>query len=56
MKLRKGLVLKFSNRTETIEKASNDRVKGTVKTCSNEYSTDFIYRWIDFGFITIYKK
>lgn len=36
MKLRKGLKLRFKDRTETIEKASNDPYTGMVKTDKNE--------------------
>lgn len=62
MKLRKGLKLQFpsrkglANEIETIEKASNDRYNGMVKTDSQEYSTDFIWRWIDFGFVEVLDK
>lgn len=51
MKLKKGDKLKFKNRIETIIKVSNDKINGIIITDSNEYSTDFIYRWIGFGFI-----
>jgi hypothetical protein len=54
-KLRKGQKLKFRDRTETIEKASNDRLKGTVRTDRKEYSADFIMRWLEFGFVKIEK-
>jgi len=39
-----------AKRLEIIQKASNDRVKGLVVTDHQEYSTDFIYRQISFGF------
>lgn len=55
MKLRKGLKLKFKDRTETIEKASNNPITGMVETDKSEYSTDFIQRWISFGFVTVEK-
>jgi hypothetical protein len=53
MKLKKGDKLEFKSRTETIIKASNDRVKGSIITDLNEYSTDFIFRWIEFGFLKV---
>jgi preprotein translocase subunit YajC len=54
MKLRKGQKIVFnSGRVETIEKASNDHINGEVKTDKNTYSTDFIQRWISFGFCKI---
>lgn len=55
MKLKKGNILHFtgSDRKETIEKASNNRISGEVKTNHQTYSTDFIYRWIEFGFVKI---
>lgn len=40
-----------NDRIETIIKASNNRLYGKIKTDANIYSADFIYRWIDFGFI-----
>ncbi len=55
MKLKKGLKIVFKDRVETIEKASNNPYTGIVKTDKQEYSTDFINRWISFGFITIEK-
>lgn len=58
MKLRKGQVLVFAEKArpnETITKASNDPVNGTVKTDRSEYSTDFIKRWMNFGFCQVFK-
>lgn len=54
--LRKNMVIHFKARDEyeTITKASNDRINGEVITDKNDYSTDYISRWYDFGFITIY--
>ncbi len=51
--LRKGVVLVFKNREETIKSASNNRLTGNVITYNQTYSTDFIYRWIELGFIKI---
>lgn len=53
--LKKGYKLEFKDRTETILKASNNRLTGEVITDGNTYSTDFICRWLDFGFIKIIK-
>ena len=52
MKLRKGMVLVFStNRpNETIVKASNNLITGEIETDKNRYSTDFINRWLRYGF------
>ena len=57
MKLRKGMVLVFStNRpNETITKASNDPINGMVETDQRTYSTDFINRWLRFGFCRVFK-
>ena len=53
MKLRKGKKLVFKDRIETITKASNDPINGMVKTDKQEYSTDFINRWLQFGFVKV---
>ena len=53
MKLSKGKKIVFKDRTEVVVKANNDPINGTIKTDKNEYSTDFINRWIKFGFISI---
>lgn len=47
------LLFTKKNQIETIVKASNDVYKGNVKTNKMEYSTDFIFRWIEFGFIKV---
>lgn len=52
-KLSKGKILIFKNREEKIVKASNNRLTGEVVTEKQVYSTDFIYRWLEFGFVTI---
>jgi hypothetical protein len=52
-KLKKGKKLVFKDRTEKIVKASNNRVTGMVLTDKNEYSTDFICRWLEFGFVKL---
>ncbi len=54
--LKKGLILVFKTREEIIKSASNDRVKGDVVTNIQTYSTDFIYRWIELGFIKIKQQ
>lgn len=56
--LKKGKILFFvsSKKEETIITASNNRVTGSVVTDKETYSTDFIYRWIDFGFIVLKNK
>lgn len=53
MKLKKGLILVFKDREETIIQASNNILTGTIKTNNNTYSTDFINRWIEYGFIKV---
>jgi hypothetical protein len=56
MKLRKGMKLIFKDRTETIEKASNNHLTGMIKTDRETYSTDLIQRWLHYGFIKAEKK
>jgi nitrogen fixation protein len=51
--MKKGNILVFKDREETIVKVNNNRITGEVVTNSNTYSTDFIKRWLDFGFIRI---
>lgn len=51
--LKKGKKLQFKDRIEIITKASNNRNNGTVITENNEYSTDFIMRWLEFGFVKL---
>jgi len=53
MKYKKGKKLIFKDRIETITKASNDPIKGMITTDTREYSTDFINRWVQFGFVEI---
>lgn len=53
--MRKGDILVFKNREEVIVKTSNNRVTGDVITDKGEYSTDFIMRWIEFGFVKLKK-
>jgi hypothetical protein len=53
--MKKGMVLVFNNREETVIKASNDRTNGVIVTDRAEYSTDFIMRWIEFGFVKLEK-
>lgn len=49
------LVFAEGKRSETIIKASNDPIRGKILTDSNEYSTDFINRWIHFGICRAFK-
>jgi len=56
MTLRNGYQIVFKNRSEMIEKVSNNPYTGMIKTDKNEYSTDFILRWLKFGFLIIEKK
>jgi hypothetical protein len=51
--LRKGKILVFKNREETVIKAENNHYIGFIVTDKNEYSTDFIMRWIEFGFVSV---
>lgn len=54
--LRKGLVLLFKTKpSEVILKASNNRETGNIMTNIATYSTDFIYRQIQFGFLKVGK-
>lgn len=53
MKLKKGNKIIFKDREEIILKASNDSINGMIQTDKREYSTDFIQRWIRFGFVQI---
>ena len=45
----------FNDRKETIVKSSNNRTNGIIVTDRAEYSTDFIMRWIEFGFVKLEK-
>lgn len=56
MSLRKGKLLVFKDRTEIIQKASNNPYKGMVTTDKNEYSTCFVLSWINFGFVKLKNK
>lgn len=58
MKFRKGMKLYFvtSNRTEVIEKGSSDPIMGMLKTDKQEYSCDFINRWLHNGFVKLFDK
>ena len=56
MKFKKGQKLIFKSRTETIVKASNNIISGMIKTDQQEYSVDFINRWLNFGFVKIGEK
>lgn len=51
--MKKGNVIVWKNREEIIVKASNNRTTGEIITDKNTYSTDYIYRQLDFGFIKI---
>lgn len=55
MKFKKGLFLKFKNRTEVIKKASNNSINGIIVTNKNTYSVAFINRWLQFGFVKLLK-
>lgn len=56
MRLEKGMILEFKHREEIIQKASNNRRTGDIVTNKQTYSTDFIFRWIGFGFIKVLDK
>jgi hypothetical protein len=51
--MKKGNILVFKDRQEIIIKANNNKIKGEIVTDKNTYSTDFIKRWLDFGFVKI---
>lgn len=53
MILKKGMILVFKNREETITKASNDRLRGSIVTTQQTYSTDFIMRWLELKFVSV---
>jgi hypothetical protein len=53
MKLHKGMILQFKDRSEKILSVKNCRISGNIVTERQTYSTDFICRWIDFGFIKV---
>lgn len=52
-KLKKGQTIVFREREEKIISVSNNRLTGNIVTDKETYSTDFIYRWLEFGFIYI---
>ena len=58
MNLKKGMKLHFisSDRNEIIEKGSSDPNMGIIRTDNQEYSTDFIHRWLYNGFVKLYDK
>lgn len=58
MNLKKGMKLHFvsSDRTEVITKGSSNPVMGMIQTDKQEYSCDFIHRWLNFGFVKLYDK
>lgn len=45
-----------SNRMEVIEKGSSDPTMEMIKTDNQEYSCDFIFRWLYNGFVKLYDK
>jgi hypothetical protein len=51
--MKKGNILVFKDREEVIIKAKNNRTTGEIITDKNTYSTDFIKRWLEFGFVKI---
>lgn len=55
MKYRKGYKLVFKDRVEVITTCSNNPITGMITTNEREYSTDFINRWISFGFVKLEK-
>jgi hypothetical protein len=50
------MIIQFKDRQEKILKSENCRVSGRIITKTQTYSTDFIFRWLDFGFIKIIEK
>lgn len=59
MSIKKGMVIVFSRKdkpNETVIKGSSDPINGMIVTDANEYSVDFINRWIHFGFCRVFKK
>lgn len=54
--MKKGNILVFKDREEVIVKVSNNISTGEVITDKHTYSTDFIKRWLDFGFVKIKGK
>ena len=58
MNFKKGMRIHFvkSDKNEVIEKGSSDMVGGMIKTCKQEYSCDFVLRWLYNGFAKLYTK
>jgi hypothetical protein len=58
MKISKGMRIHFvsADRSEIVEKGSSCRVTGMVKTDREVYSSDFIHRWLELGFLKIFDK
>jgi len=58
MTFKKGMKLHFisSDRFEIIEKGSSNSIMGMIKTDRQEYSCDFILRWLYNGFVKLYDK
>jgi protein associated with RNAse G/E len=50
---RKNKKIIFKDRIEIILSQKGDNINGYVKTDKNEYSKDFLKRWLNFGFIKI---
>jgi hypothetical protein len=50
------LVFAEGKRVETIIKASNDPIKGTIVTDTNTYSTHFIQNWLRWGICRAFDK
>lgn len=53
MKFKKNQVLVFKDREEVILKVSNSRISGVIVSDKNEYSVDFLMRWLQFGFVRV---
>jgi hypothetical protein len=56
--LKKGNIIVFSRKdkaNETIIKGSSDPINGMVLTDKQEYSVDFLNRWVHFGFCRIFS-
>jgi hypothetical protein len=56
--LKKGNIIVFSRKdkpNETIIKGSSDPINGMVTTDKQEYSVDFLNRWVHFGFCRVFK-
>lgn len=56
--IKRGNIIVFSRKDkpyETILKGSSDPINGMVLTDKQEYSVDFINRWVHFGFCRIFS-